>query len=213
MKKIGFCIVILLGILVISGCEKDGILISEGNGKEEYLTRGDISEEYLTRGEMTDEYLLEENKWTGNGLDETGYADLANKKMPCVYLCGAVNNPGIYEITEGTRLYEIVEEAGGLDEEADIDSINLAAVVKDEEQIRIPYIGETIVVEEDSRVNINTASVEELCKIPGIGESRAKAIIDYRESAGGFETEEELMQISGIKSATFNKIKNYIRVK
>lgn len=201
MKKL-LCLLGLLLIIGLCGCKQDGILISAENKSEEQSADEETSKEQTDARNQTGA-----NTQTG----AKGY--LSSEKQPCIYLCGAVNNPGIYEIGNNTRLYEIVEAAGGLDEEADIDAINLAVVVKDEEQIRIPYIGETIVVEEDSRININTASMEELCKIPGIGESRAQAIIDHRESAGGFSTEEELMQISGIKSATYNKIKNYIRVK
>lgn len=219
MKKL-LCLLGLLLIIGLCGCKQDGILISAENKYEEKSADEETSKEQTDARNQTDEKeqtdarnQTDVKNQTGTNTQTGAKGYLSSEKQPCIYLCGAVNNPGIYEIGNNTRLYEIVEAAGGLDEEADIDAINLAVVVKDEEQIRIPYIGETIVVEEDSRININTASMEELCKIPGIGESRAQAIIDYRESAGGFSTEEELMQISGIKSATYNKIKNYIRVK
>ena len=85
--------------------------------------------------------------------------------------------------------------------------------VKDGEQIRIPYIGETLGIAEEKLVDINKAGVEELCTIPGIGEARATAIIEYRESSGGFTEIEELKNISGIKDATVNKIKPYVCVR
>ncbi len=133
-------------------------------------------------------------------------------KTGVVYLCGAVNTPGVYEIDEDTRLYEVVEKAGGLDEEADIDAINLAKALKDGESIRVPYYGENLSVSENKLVNINSADKEELCTIPGIGETRALSIIEYREQNGGFSSLEELMNIPGIKDATFKKIEGYVCV-
>ena len=103
--------------------------------------------------------------------------------------------------------------AGGLDEEADADAVNLAMEVIDAQQIRIPYIGESINTPEDKLIDINKADVNELCTIPGIGESRAGAIIEYREANGGFKDIEELKNITGIKDATFNKIKPYVCVR
>lgn len=127
-----------------------------------------------------------------------------------VYLCGAVNNPGVYEIHGDTRLFEIVDLAGGLDEEADIDSVNLAGSLHDGDSVRIPFYGENII--QDGLININTADIAELTTIPGIGENRAKAIIEYREQNGPFKSTEELMQISGIKEAMFQRIKAYVCV-
>ena len=90
----------------------------------------------------------------------------------------------------------------------------MAAVLQDGEKIRIPYIGENITTEEDSLININTAGVDELCTIPGIGPARANAIIAYREEIGGrFENIEQLKEVSGIKDGSFNKIKPYICAK
>ncbi len=149
--------------------------------------------------------------------DSMSFSDASgslNDNKMCVYLCGAVKNIGVYYFNEGQRLYEIVEEAGGLDEDADTDSINMAAVLQDGEKIRIPYIGENITTEEDSLININTAGVDELCTIPGIGPARANAIIAYREEIGGrFENIEQLKEVSGIKDGSFNKIKPYICAK
>lgn len=136
-----------------------------------------------------------------------------SEKEGVVYLCGAVANPGVYSIKDDMRLYEAVEMAGGLDEEADLDAINLAQAVKDGESVRIPYYGETPVVSEDGLIDINSASSEQLCTIPGIGESRAQAIIEYREQNGGFSSPEELMNISGIKEATYKKIEGYVCVR
>ena len=150
-----------------------------------------------------------------NASDENAsFSDAKEKKKAgCVYICGAVETPGIYEFCEGARLYELIEEAGGFDEEADADAVNLAMEVKDAQQIRIPYIGETIASDEEKLIDLNTASTADLCTIPGIGESRATAIIEYREKNGGFGDIEELKNISGIKDATFEKIKPYVCVR
>ena len=159
---------------------------------------------------------LNDNKNNGkDNANQTNDLTVNSKKgSMCVYLCGAVKNIGVYYFDEGQRLFEIVEEAGGLDEDADTDSINMAAVLQDGEKIRIPYIGENITTEEDSLININTAGVDELCTIPSIGPARANAIIAYREEIGGrFENIEQLKEVSGIKDGSFNKIKPYICAK
>lgn len=132
-----------------------------------------------------------------------------------VHVSGSVVNPGVYEVPEGTRVYEAVEAAGGFSKEADRDYVNLVEVLRDGEKVYIPSTDEILAgsVEADSGlVNINTATVEKLCTIPGIGETRAKAIVDYRSQYGNFATVEDLMNVSGIKEGTFNKIKDYIKV-
>ena len=146
--------------------------------------------------------------------DEASFSDeKEDENIGFVHICGAVKNPGIYRIRKGERLYEAIEEAGGFDEEADTEVVNLAKELSDAEQIRIPYIGENIQAEEDGLINLNKADVSELVTIPGIGESRANAIIEYRNINGGFKDIEELKNIPGIKDATFNKIKPYVCVK
>lgn len=139
-----------------------------------------------------------------------------------VYVCGAVQQPGVYEVLEGSRLYEVLEKAGGMLESADDMYLNLAREVKDGEQIVVLTVEQTKTVDgsvmtETSGsakrlVNINTASIEELTTISGIGESRARAIVDYREQYGAFQTVEAVMKVSGIKEALYAKIKDKITV-
>lgn len=139
-----------------------------------------------------------------------------------VYVCGAIQNPGVYEVPEGSRLYEVLEYAGGMLEEADDMYLNLAREVKDGEQIVILTSEQTktadgsILTEQAvgvmGLVNINTASVEELTSLNGIGESRARAIIAYREKNGAFASVDAIMQVVGIKEALFAKIKDKITV-
>ncbi len=131
-----------------------------------------------------------------------------------VYICGAVEQEGVYEVPEGTRVYEVVQMAGGLRDDAAVKSINQARTVSDGEQIVIATEAEEMEanLEEQGLISINTASVEQLCEIPGVGESRASDIIAYREANGPFQTKEELMNVSGIKEATYGKMEAYIRV-
>ena len=123
-----------------------------------------------------------------------------------VYICGHVNSPGVVKCLKGTRLYEAVAMAGGADDLADMSAVNLAALVADGERIYIPAYGEDISVE------INKATESELMTLPGIGSSRAADIVRYRTDNGRFQTIEDIMKVSGIKEAAFNKIKNYICV-
>ena len=193
MKKLLFIFIVSLSLFLIS-CDNNGLVLSE------------IPESF-----PEETIQLNTNE---NGAGPAPSFDAAKEESAgCVYICGAVENAGIYEFKEGARLYELIKEAGGLDEEADADAVNLAMEVKDGEQIRIPYIGETLGIAEEKLVDINKAGVEELCTIPGIGEARATAIIEYREASGGFKEIEELKNISGIKDATFNKIKPYVCVR
>ena len=131
----------------------------------------------------------------------------------CVHVCGAVEEPGVYELPTGSRIYEAVDAAGGFDEEADREAVNLVEGLEDGEQIRIPFIGEIDYNPGSGLIDINTADMDELCKIPGIGESRAQAIIKYRESQGEFQSKEELMQVPGIKEGIYGRISSYVECK
>ena len=133
-----------------------------------------------------------------------------------VYVCGAVNKEGVYELTAGSRVYEAVELAGGFREDADVRSINQAEVLEDEERIYVPVIGEELQIgsdsDKDGKININKATKEELMTLPGVGESRAESIIQYRNDVGSFQSIEDIMQVSGIKEGLFEKIKDLIKV-
>lgn len=145
-----------------------------------------------------------------------------------VYVCGAVKNAGVYSLAVGDRLYMAIELAGGFTKEAAKDYHNLARIVEDGERIYIltqreveelsekeQILGETQVeqqIEKTQVVNLNTAKVEELTTLPGIGESKAQLIIEYRTKVGKFKSIEELMNISGIGEAMFEKIKDKITI-
>ena len=145
--------------------------------------------------------------------------------MIYVYICGAVAEPGVYQIEEGSRLFELIDLSGGMLESADTTSQNLARVLQDGEKIQI--LTEEEVNEQSKRgatistgdigqqhglVNINTATVQELTSLTGIGESRALAIIAYREENGLFKSIDGIKKVAGIKEGLFEKIKNKITV-
>ncbi len=131
-----------------------------------------------------------------------------------VYVCGAVVCEGVYELPEGSRVYEAVEKAGGFTENAAGAQINMAEILSDETRLYIPTIEEMHEeqMQKDGKVNLNTASKEELMTLPGVGEAKASQIIQYREEHGTFQKIEELMNISGIKEGLFQKVKDYIKV-
>lgn len=152
-----------------------------------------------------------ESSVSGEGL--TPAAD--SESSIFVHVCGEVNRPGVYEIPEGSRIIDAVEQAGGMTGEADADSLNLARIIADGEQIRIPGRNEAVregTPEEqaDDRVNINTAAKEELMRLPGIGDSRAEDILAYRAKKR-FEVPEDIMKVPGIKEGAFRKLEGKIR--
>ena len=145
-----------------------------------------------------------------------------------VYICGEVINPGVYELSGDSRICEAVDAAGGFTENADREHVNLASKVSDGMQITIYNREEAASLPADNAsvggnagksgtsgsglVNLNTATKEELMTLKGIGESKAEDIIRYREKSGGFKKIEDIMKISGIKEAGFQKIKDNITV-
>ena len=135
-----------------------------------------------------------------------------------VYVTGAVLHPGVYEVGGNMRVSDAIDAAGGFKNNAAADYLNLAAQLSDGEKITVPTKKEAKALNKDDDsdeshlVNINTAAKEELMTLPGIGESKADAIIAYRQENGGYRNIEELMQISGIKEGVYSKISEYITV-
>ncbi len=149
-----------------------------------------------------------------------------------VHVDGAVRNPGVYAIAgDAPRAMDAVEQAGGLDDDANTDSVNLASVISDGEKVHIPRMGEETPVTMESAqtagqqsdtlpnasdpaglVNINTADANELKSLSGVGDATAAAIIEDREAQGPFASPEDLMRVSGIGEKKFAKIRNHICV-
>lgn len=293
------------GVLVFGGCaarQAEPVLepyreesVGQETGLEEDLkkssapvsgTGGTESDKEVTREESQDtgqDSLPEESqKAAGKGSQEAARDSSGDitpeggRETVTVHVCGAVKNEGVYTLAAGSRAGDAVEAAGGFSEDADTAILNLAIVLQDAWQIRVPTkeeaealrkgegsdrlygimdsagagkgfnTGGTVVNQSGSvlagaetentagetgsvktgsyeggpaagaeassgKININTADMEGLMRIPGIGESKARRILDYREKNGQFGSPEELMKVPGIKKASFEKMKDYIR--
>lgn len=193
MKKTAICLSAVFLVLSFTAC----------SGDEEVMIENRIPEE--------------ETASTESYSEETASSGVY------VYVTGAVQKPGIYEVPSGTRIFQVIDKAGGFTRDADAEALNLASQVQDGSVIRVPDIsrradneaGDDIsgeVVKDDGLININTASLTDLTHINGIGESRAQAIISYREENGSFSCIEDIKKVSGIKDGLFNKIKDQITV-
>lgn len=160
--------------------------------------------------------------------DELSVPEAAVKETYVVHICGAVENPGVYILDEDSRVYQAIEKAGGFREDADEDYLNQADVLKDGMKLYVPtkeevaqsggagnwqnVNGGTDLQTESTLVNINTAGEEILCTLPGVGSTKAKSIIAYREKNGAFQKTEDIMKVEGIKDGLYQKIKDSITV-
>lgn len=172
---------------------------------------------------------------SGNFISED--KNIHNEKSVVVHVCGAVNSPGIYTLPEGSRLWEAVEAAGGARTDGAKDYLNMAAPVTDGEKVVVPFLAEvekpfgeaetlSLRLENDAGngsntggvgaaegpVNLNTAGLEQLMTLPGIGESKARAILEYREKTGPFTVPADITNVPGIKQGSYEKLKDYITV-
>ncbi len=169
----------------------------------------------------TNNFLAEEN----NFLSENKTAE---EEKIVVHLAGEVQKPGVYLIKIEKRLVDLIELAGGLTKNADLDKINLAAPLYDGDKIIIPtkvaqseqiefiYDSDYHVINpgsNDQRININKATAAELEKLSGIGPGKASSIIKYRNEKGRFKIIEDLLEVSGIGEKTLEKIKDEISVR
>lgn len=141
-----------------------------------------------------------------------------------VYVTGAINKPGVVTVKEGARTADAVKACGGLLPTADGEKVNMAQVLKDGQQVRVPEkqagspatpantgkASSASKTKADGPININTASAEELDALPGIGPAMAKRIIEYRETEGAFTAIEDIKKVKGIGEAKFEKMKDKI---
>lgn len=158
-----------------------------------------------------------------NEVESTDKLETINENEDIyIHISGRVKSPGLLVLEKGSRLIDAVKAAGGLDEDADLDKINLAKKLTDEEKIYIPFIGESIennqilgLVSQDynntnsSLININTATQEELKTLPGIGEKTAEKIVKFRETQP-FGMVEDLKEVPGIGDKKFNELRELI---
>ncbi len=154
------------------------------------------------------------------------------EKEIMVYVTGAVKTPGVYTMQEGQRLKDAIDKAGGFLSDADLLSVNLAKRLSDEDAFYIPKVGEAEAGDtkqisgssgnelfsrspfgDDGKVNINTADINELDSLPGIGPATAQKIIDYRTEHGQFKSIDEIKNVSGIGEKKFENMKDKIKVR
>lgn len=183
---------------------------------EERLYGGDGSE-YGEAGAEDKGYEAEEND---EGSRREKEVQASGVKL-YVDISGCVKKPGVYEVEEGTRLFQLIEKAGGLTDEADTESINRAEAVSDGQKIIIYKKGEASEgtvsggpngTDLPGKININTADSGRLQDIPGVGPVTADKIIQYREENGRFASIEDIKNVSGIGDKTFEKLKDHITV-
>ena len=147
----------------------------------------------------------------------------SNEETLTVDIKGAVKKPGVYTVKKNTIVNDVIELAGGLTDEADTKNLNLGKKVTDEMVITVYTKKEAANEKMDSisepnpkstsgKISLNNATLEELMTLPGIGESKAKIIIDYRETCGPFTKKEELKNIKGIGEAIYAKLESYITI-
>ena len=138
-----------------------------------------------------------------------------------VYVSGEVMRPGVYTLNSEHRVAEALGAAGGPTADADLDRINLAMRLNDEDQIHVPSIvgggsvqpAGSFPSTDSGKLNVNAATVEELESLPGIGASRAAAIVEYRKTHGPFQRVEDLVEVSGIGDGILGSIRNLIEVR
>ena len=230
-KRIFFGISLLVLLCVLTGCgSKESISLKEIPGETQAA-----QEEIRETEEAKEEDSAE--KVPDTEVGEEGGAISVPKPLS-VYVCGAVNTPGVYELPAGSRLYQAIDAAGGMREDADKNYLNLAMELTDGQKLQV-FTQEEVQTgavntemsgnmsgnaSENSNsgssdasggsglVNINTADETLLMTLPGIGEAKAKSIIAYRQENGAFAKIEDIMNITGIKQAVYEKIKDAICV-
>lgn len=200
--------------------------VEESSGKSNYSAKGNYSgkSDYSgSEGDQTNGSGTSDRTGAMNGTtSEAG----SRENAVCVFVCGAVNAEGVYELPERSRVIDAVEAAGGYSDDADRTYVNQAEYVYDTQRIEIPTKEEAQMLREyerdagadnesgrsDGRIDLNTADRQALMTLPGIGESKADRILEYRQAHGRFGSTEELMNVSGIGSGVYEKIKDYIKV-
>lgn len=153
-------------------------------------------------------------------LAEKSEVSTTQETVIFVDIKGAVKNPGVYQMKAGDRVKDALDAAGGLTDEADSQKVNLAQRVEDQMVILVPKVGEEATeipagatskeASKEGKVNINTATVEELKTLKGVGEKKAEAIIEYRKKNGSFKTKEDLMKVRGIGKKLFESFQERI---
>ncbi|ELC8425270.1 ComEA family DNA-binding protein [Clostridium perfringens] len=245
----------IIGSLIIAVIAILFLFIGYSKTNDKKISDSDMEKLFLDREESEDNNELEDfnekesdsKKEESNnsklekdsGIESEKETSLGEEKI-VVEIKGEVKKPNVYELKNGSRIYELIEEAGGPTDEADLSNINRALYLSDGQCIVIKNINDVESEEanlneslnaevtnsiptnssvekgeknESSIININTASKETLMTLNGIGESKAQAIIDYRDEIGGFKSVDDITNVSGIGEKTLEKIKDKISIK
>lgn len=181
---------IFLFVIMLTGCREQNAVVMTADAEEVVTDKEDLS--------------------------SAAEAIVENEEI-YVYVCGHVSQPGVYQLTTESRICDALALAGGVLEDGNAEVLNQAEHMTDGQTLYVPGIGESADVEadpvqDDGMIDINKAAKEDLMALPGIGESKAVTIIQYREEHGAFKAIEELMDIPGIKEGVFNKIKDKIKI-
>lgn len=211
-KKLLLGIFAFCGLFLFAGCSRKA---SSENQPEPFVLAEALKEDEAA-GEDSAEPAAE-----AEALDGT-MDGCAEEKVCFVHICGAVKAPGVYQIEKGSRIFTVVDMAGGFLETACQSYVNLAEPVSDGQRIYIPTLEEAadlVILQQtddkaaaDDKININTAQAEELCTLPGIGAAKADAIIAYRSEHGSFKQIEDIMKVTGIKQSGYEKLRERITV-
>jgi len=144
-------------------------------------------------------------------LEPATSVETVSSSVISIHVVGEVLSPGLYELELGSRVSDVIELAGGFSESASTQSVNLARVLVDGEQLVITSVQEFIEIQ-DSKISINEGSIEQLDELPGVGPSIAGKIIDHREKIGRFRSVEQLVEVNGIGSKMLENIRDMIRL-
>ena len=208
----------------MSGCQKNKTEIMLDG--QEIASESEMQNDVQTRNDATEN--LTEAKTTTEAKPSQVLMETEPETI-FVDVCGAVMNPGVYEMDVNSRVFQVIEAAGGFLPEAAASAVNQAQPVSDGQQIYVPTQEEaeegalpaaiqpadpgSETADANGVVNINTADAATLKSLSGIGDAKAQAILAYREEHGSFSSIEEIMQVPGIKESTFSAIKDKIAVK
>lgn len=201
--------------------KNDSYVVSGAESEKSTLENNDVEKNDNDKGDFSKIENIEDVKT----VDKT---ENMTKKIS-IYISGAVNSPGVVELKSNERLMKGVKLCDGLTDEADTNRINLAMKVKDEGHYIIPKQGEEIALNDsndnvennnndgnnitegdDKKININSASKEDLDSLPGVGDVTAQKILDYREENKEFKSIDEIKNVKGIGENKFNDLKDYI---
>lgn len=193
-----------------------------------YMVINNQNDNEINLEELVANQNSEENEQVSKEIENNTQEE--TKKEIVVHVTGEVKKEGVVYLEEGSRVVDAIKKAGGETKAADLSQVNLAYVLQDGQKIYIPnknekisaYISENngenvkedniTTKKEGTKVNINTASLEELDQLPGIGSAIAQRIIDYRSEHGEFKKVEDIQEVKGIGDAKFNEIKDDITV-